>query len=134
LSAVTQKRVYLAPADPFGWIDDPPGVNRIIGLYWLTALFYPDQYQEEVGANVSQFYERFYGVKLTDRQLAALLRPATGSAGTTGSQMGVPLLGAEPVPFPGASPIPPGAGGRPPGRGGLAPAPASPSPPGLPPQ
>ncbi|MGA7262249.1 MAG: ABC transporter substrate-binding protein, partial [Stellaceae bacterium] len=25
LLAVANKRVYLAPADPFGWIDDPPG-------------------------------------------------------------------------------------------------------------
>lgn len=121
LAAVANKRVYLAPADPFGWIDDPPGVNRIIGLYWLTALFYPDQYQEEMGANVSQFYEKFYGIKLTDRQLTALLRPAIGSAGASGSQIGVPLLGAEPVPVPGASPIPPGAAPAPPGRGRLAP-------------
>ncbi|HEX3521359.1 MAG TPA: ABC transporter substrate-binding protein, partial [Stellaceae bacterium] len=28
LIAVASKRVYLEPADPFGWIDDPPGVNR----------------------------------------------------------------------------------------------------------
>jgi hypothetical protein len=30
----------------------------------------------------------------------------------------VPLLGAEPVPFPNASPNAPPVGGRPPGRGG----------------
>src|SRR6516225_6224018 len=65
LSAVDSKRVYLAPGDPFGWIDDPPGVNRIIGLYWLTALFYPDQYQEDLRANVHDFYNRFYRIKLT---------------------------------------------------------------------
>src|SRR6516165_9091626 len=41
LAAVSRKRVYLAPAEPFGWIDDPAGVNRIIGLPWLSALFYP---------------------------------------------------------------------------------------------
>src|SRR6516162_1394768 len=48
LAAVAKKRVYLAPAAPFGWIDDPGGVNRIIGLPWLTALFYPDVYQEDL--------------------------------------------------------------------------------------
>jgi iron complex transport system substrate-binding protein len=115
LIAVASKRVYLEPGVPFGWIDDPPGVNRTIGLYWLTAIFYPDQYQEDVSANVSQFYELFYGVKLTDRQLTALLQPA-GIAPATGSQVGVPLLGAEPVPLPG--PNPPAPTGRPPGRGG----------------
>jgi iron complex transport system substrate-binding protein len=118
LAAVANKRVYLEPAVPFGWIDDPPGVNRTIGLYWLTAIFYPDQYQEDLSANVSQFYELYYGVKLTDKQLAALLGPA-GIASTMGSQVGVPLLGAEPVPLPNPNaPIGPPSG-RPPGRGGL---------------
>ena len=125
LAAVANKRVYLAPADPFGWIDDPPGVNRLIGLYWLTAVFYPDQYQEELGANVRDFYDKFYGVKLTDKQVAAILRPAVGSSGAAGSQIGVPLLGAEPVPVPGRNTPPPS--GRPPGRGGFA-APPLPNP------
>jgi len=118
LKAVANKRVYLAPTDPFGWIDDPPGVNRLIGLYWLTGLFYPDQYQEDLRSNVSDFYEKFYSVKLSDRQLDALLRPAIGTSGATGSQVGVPLLGAEPVPIPN-TPNAPAPMGRPPGRGGL---------------
>jgi hypothetical protein len=53
LAAVAKKRVYLAPADPFGWIDDPAGVNRVIGLPWLTALFYPDVYQETCDRSAS---------------------------------------------------------------------------------
>src|SRR5262249_19851668 len=73
LKAVADKHVHLAPADPFGWIDDPPGVNRIIGLYWLAALFYPDQYQEDLRTNARMFYDQFYGVKLTDRQLEVLV-------------------------------------------------------------
>ena len=120
LIAVANKRVYLEPSLPFGWIDNPPGINRTIGLYWLTAIFYPDQFQEDLSANVSQFYQLFYGVKLTDRQLAALLQPAGISPAATGTQVGVPLLGAEPVPLPNAAPgpNPPAAPGRPPGRGG----------------
>ena len=118
LIAVAGKRVYLAPADPFGWIDDPPGVNRIIGLYWLTALFYPDQYQEDLRTNAREFYDKFYGVKLTDRQLEALVRPAEARAGET-RRIGVPLLGAEPVPFPNVAPNAPAPSARPPGRGGL---------------
>jgi iron complex transport system substrate-binding protein len=118
LKAVSDKHVYLAPADPFGWIDDPPGLNRIIGLYWLTALFYPDQYQEDLRTNARTFYDQFYGVKLTDRQLEALVRGAEASAGETRRQIDVPLLGAEPVPLPNAAPNAPAPGGRPPGRGG----------------
>jgi iron complex transport system substrate-binding protein len=117
LIAVASKRVYLAPADPFGWIDDPPGINRIIGLYWLTALFYPDQYQEDLRTNAREFYDQFYRIKLTDRQLEALVRPAEARAGESRG-LGVPLLGAEPVPFPNAAPNAPLPSGRPPGRGG----------------
>jgi iron complex transport system substrate-binding protein len=130
LIAVASKHVYLAPADPFGWIDGPPGVNRIIGLYWLTALFYPDQYQEDLRTNAREFYDKFYRVKLNDRQLEALVRPAEARAGET-RRLGVPLLGAEPVPFPNAAPNAPPPSGRPPGRGGLV-APGPPSSLGVP--
>jgi iron complex transport system substrate-binding protein len=119
LTAVASKRVYLAPADPFGWIDEPPSVNRIIGLYWLTALFYPDQYQEDLHTNVREFYDKFYGVKLTDRQLETLVRPAEPRSAASGGQIGVPLLGAEPVPIPSPSPNAPAPTARPPGRGGF---------------
>jgi iron complex transport system substrate-binding protein len=125
LIAVASKRVYLAPADPFGWIDDPAGVNRIIGLYWLTGLFYPDQYQEDLRTNVRDFYEKFYRIKLTDRQLEAMVRPAESRAGESRG-IGVPLLGAEPVPFPNAAPNAPQPSGRPPGRGGLPGVPGNP--------
>jgi len=118
LGAVAKKRVYLAPADPFGWIDDPAGVNRIIGLPWLTALFYPDVYQEDLRANVREFYDKFYGVKLSDKQLEALVRRAEASPGETRRPIDVPLLGAEPVPLPSGLPNAP-SGSRPPGRGGV---------------
>jgi len=116
LAAVGDKRVYLTPADPFGWIDDPAGVNRIIGLPWLSALFYPDVYQEDLRASVRDFYDKFYRVQLSDRQLETLVRPAEAHAGETRRPIGVPILGAEPVPLPGTPPNGPGL--RPPGRGG----------------
>jgi iron complex transport system substrate-binding protein len=126
LDAVTKKRDYLAPAEPFGWIDDPPGVNRIIGLPWLSALCYPDVYQEDLRASVREFYDQFYRIKLSDRQLEALVRPAEANAGETSRALGVPLLGAEPVPLPRGG-QPNSMGLRPPGRG------ATPGLPGYPP-
>jgi iron complex transport system substrate-binding protein len=117
LTAVSRKRVYLAPAEPFGWIDDPAGVNRIIGLPWLSALFYPEVYQTDLRATVREFYDKFYRIKLTDRQLEALVRPAGAPTGETGQMLGVPILGAEPVPLPGGG-QPNSMGLRPPGRGG----------------
>ena len=93
-------------------------MNRIIGLYWLTALFYPDQYQEDLRASARDFYDKFYAVKLTDQQLEALVRPAEAHPGETRRAIDVPLLGAEPVPLPNTSPNAPAVTGRPPGRGG----------------
>jgi hypothetical protein len=100
-------------------------VNRIIGLYWLAAIFYPDQYQEDLRTNAGEFYDKFYRVKLTDRQLEALVRSAEARTGET-RRLDVPLLGAEPVPVPNAAPNAPPPSGRPPGRGGpVAPGPPS---------
>jgi iron complex transport system substrate-binding protein len=124
LAAVRDKRVFLAPSQPFGWIDDPAGVNRLVGLYWLSDLFYPNSLEEDLRANVRDFYQAFYGVALTERQLDALMRPAAPSSVAMQSVPTVPLLGAEPTPEPELSPRGvPGAGPtlplKPPGRGGL---------------
>ena len=105
LAAVRNKKVYLAPADPFGWIDDPVGVNRIIGLYWLSGLFYPDIYQQDLRSVAREFYQLYYGVQLTDRQLNVLIRPAEGGVSQTQRLANIPILGAEPPPMPN---IPPG--------------------------
>jgi iron complex transport system substrate-binding protein len=104
LLAVSAKRVYLQPADPFGWIDDPPGVNRAVGMYWLSSLFYPDLYQQDLGGVAREFYQLYYGVQLSDRQLQALIGPALGNAGQPQRLANVPLLGAEPSPMPNLPP------------------------------
>ncbi|MGH7048373.1 MAG: ABC transporter substrate-binding protein [Stellaceae bacterium] len=130
LAAVRSKRVYLAPANPFGWIDDPPGINRSIGLYWLSNVFYPDLYQEDLRTNAREFYQLYYGVQLTDRQIEALIRPAESSPGETRRFANIPILGAEPSPLP---EIPPGAqplptpGMAPGGAGNLPPLPPIPA-------
>ncbi len=76
LAAVRDRKVYLAPTSPFGWVDDPPGVNRLIGLYWMSDLLYRDATQEDLRDTVSEFYETFYKIKLTDKELDALVKPA----------------------------------------------------------
>jgi iron complex transport system substrate-binding protein len=41
-------RVHLSPKLPFGWVDFPPSVNRLIGLWWLAKIFYPDHFDEDM--------------------------------------------------------------------------------------
>jgi iron complex transport system substrate-binding protein len=71
--AVKERRVYFAPSAPFGWIDRPPSINRLMGLKWLTGLFYPEQFQYDLEAEVRDFYRVFYQVEISDSDLAQLI-------------------------------------------------------------
>jgi iron complex transport system substrate-binding protein len=74
LGAVAQGRVYLAPALPFGWIEEPPSVNRLLGLLWTGNTLYPAVYPEDLRAEARDFYRRFYRVELDNEQFESLLR------------------------------------------------------------
>jgi iron complex transport system substrate-binding protein len=50
IRAVRERRVYLSPTAPFGWVDRPPSLNRVIGLKWLAGLFYPDKFPDDLRA------------------------------------------------------------------------------------
>lgn len=73
LRAVVHKRVHLAPSLPWGWIDAPPSLNRLIGLRWLLATFYPVESGIDLRGDTRTFYELFYGVALSDAQISQLL-------------------------------------------------------------
>ncbi|NPD13921.1 ABC transporter substrate-binding protein [Xinfangfangia sp. D13-10-4-6] len=73
IPAVDQGRVYLVPAQPFGFIDAPPSVNRLIGLKYLAHLFYPDQASGDLREEIRDFYTLFYQVTPDEAGLDALL-------------------------------------------------------------
>jgi iron complex transport system substrate-binding protein len=114
LTAVRKKKVFLEPAEPFGWIDAPPGINRLIGLYWLSQLFYPGDSQDDLRSLVVDFYDHFYRIKLTDAQVEAIAKTAGIPPSDT------PHLAALP-PLESSSPVPgvPGAVNEPGRRGFL---------------
>jgi iron complex transport system substrate-binding protein len=35
LRAVREGHAFVAPSFPFGWLDEPPSINRLLGLAWL---------------------------------------------------------------------------------------------------
>ena len=35
LRAVREGHAYIAPSEPFGWVEEPPSINRLLGLAWL---------------------------------------------------------------------------------------------------
>ena len=80
VAAVAAGRVYLSPTAPYGWIDRPPSLNRLIGLQWLAGLFYPEHIKQDLREVTRSFYQLFYHVDLTDADLDRLLQWANGRA------------------------------------------------------
>jgi iron complex transport system substrate-binding protein len=74
--AVASKRVFQAPRLPFGWIDAPPSINRVIGLRWIAGLLYPEKFPEDIRVVARDFIKLFYHVEVTDAQLDRILAGA----------------------------------------------------------
>lgn len=79
VAAVRTGRVHLAPAHPFGWIDFPPSINRLIGVRWLGSVLHPDLFTEDLRPAVQEFYTRCYHRRPSDAQLDALVATAARS-------------------------------------------------------
>lgn len=80
IAALESGRVYLSPTAPFGWIDRPPSLNRMMGLKWLAGLFYPNRWQGDLRAETREFYKLYYHVDLSEDDLEKLLEWAKGRA------------------------------------------------------
>ena len=80
ITAVRDGRVYLSPTAPFGWIDRPPLVNRMMGLKWLAGLFFPSHWHGDLRRETAEFYKLWYQVDLSEDELAVLLEWAEGKA------------------------------------------------------
>ncbi|WP_422002948.1 iron ABC transporter substrate-binding protein [Roseovarius mucosus] len=78
IDAVQRGRVYLSPTAPFGWIDRPPSLNRMMGLLWMAGLLYPDLWQGDLREDTRAFYALYYNVELSDEDLERLLEWAEG--------------------------------------------------------
>ena len=68
LRAVREGRAVIAPSVPFGWIEEPPSINRLLGLAWLKG-------SDPVGL-AALFNASVYGRELTTQQVKSI-------AGTT---------------------------------------------------
>lgn len=74
--AVKSGKIHLAPNVPYGWIDFPPSVNRLIGLRWLTQVLYQELFPEDLRPLVREFYTLFYHQAPSEQQLNELLAGA----------------------------------------------------------
>lgn len=72
LRAVRNNKVYLVPSVPHWFIDNPTGTNRIIGLYYLGSIFYPEL-EIDIVEKTKEFYSLFYGKDLSDDMVRDIL-------------------------------------------------------------
>jgi iron complex transport system substrate-binding protein len=73
VAAVRDRRVHLSPKLPFGWVDFPPSVNRLIGLWWLAKILYPNYFPEDMRGLTRDFYSKFYHVTPQDADIERVL-------------------------------------------------------------
>jgi iron complex transport system substrate-binding protein len=63
--AVREGHAFVAPSLPFGWIEEPPSINRLVGLAWLGG--------SDPGTLAALFNAVVYGHVLTPAQHDAVL-------------------------------------------------------------
>jgi iron complex transport system substrate-binding protein len=68
LRAVREGRAFVAPNLPFGWIDEPPSFNRLLGLAWLGG--------SDPRTLATLFNSVIYGRVLTAPQVDAVVASA----------------------------------------------------------
>ena len=64
LRAVREHRAYTAFNLPFGWIEEPGSINRLLGAAWLKG--------GDPGATAQRFYTLLYGRPLDDAQVQTI--------------------------------------------------------------
>ncbi len=72
LQAVKNGNVYLVPSMPHVFIDNPVCSNRIIGLWYLASIFYP-QAGIDIVERTREFYRLFYRAEITEAQARSIL-------------------------------------------------------------
>lgn len=77
LTAVRNGSYYEIPSLPYNWMCMPPSVNRIIGIWWLGQVVYPEVYDHDMVAVAQEFYSLFWHYELSDAEAQELLAHST---------------------------------------------------------
>ncbi|HHL2712882.1 TPA: ABC transporter substrate-binding protein [Yersinia enterocolitica] len=72
LKAVREHQVLLFSGLPFGWLDSPPGINRLLGMRRLQGYF-DTSIQPQLTGDMRTFFQLFYHSELSETQLQHLL-------------------------------------------------------------
>lgn len=78
LSAVQNGLYYEIPNLPYSWMSSPPSVNRVLGVYWLGNLLYPQYYDYDMVEKAQEFYSLFWHYDLSREEAEEMLANSTG--------------------------------------------------------
>ena len=77
LTAVQQGRYYEIPGLPYDWMSSPPSVNRVLGIWWLGNLLYPELYDYDMVQVAQEYYRLFWHYDLTAEEAERMLSRST---------------------------------------------------------
>ena len=79
IKAVQNKRVYKIPLGMYYWF--PPSSDSPLMLQWMAKQMYPELFEDlDIEQEIKDYYSEFYGLELTDEQVALILAPTPESA------------------------------------------------------
>ena len=76
ISAIANGMYVESPASPHNWTVAPPACQRYLALLWLPYILYPEYCDYDLQAEITEYYELFYGCTLTDEQYNTLTAKA----------------------------------------------------------
>ena len=73
VSAVQSGRAFQVPSGPYNWMDQPPSVQRVLGLKWLGNVLYPELYDYDMVTETRTFYRLFWHYELSEEEAVMLI-------------------------------------------------------------
>lgn len=77
LSAVQNGTYYEIPNLPYDWMASPPSVNRVLGVWWLGNLLYPELYDYDMVSVAQEYYRLFWHYDLSEEEARNMLAHST---------------------------------------------------------
>lgn len=78
--AVQEKKVYKCPLGVYRWY--PPSSDTPLMLLWMAKNNYPELFADiDLETEMKDYYQKFYGVELTDEDIEKIFNPSREAAG-----------------------------------------------------
>lgn len=80
VKAVQEKKVYKCPLGVYRWY--PPSSDTPLMLLWMAKTNYPELFSDiDLEAEIKEYYQKFYGIELTDENIEMIFNPSREAAG-----------------------------------------------------